>query len=336
MLIKRPAKQTDRRDSTCETVLGILTSGRQAAAGRYSAGTQDRQRGQKSCSANWKHELWQRKIWVKPEQIWDKPPSSGCTKSAKEHPLRHRPPAATAVRGKRLTELDRRFIMQTVAGLPCNNSTKNRCPYPCHFEQAVREWEWLDSAPKLTLYREPKSVSFDKPVKAQKLLGTYWPPLSATTGLAAFSVSTGLRQRNALDLKWEQVDLARRTAWINADQAKGEQSPFRSTKPHSTFYSAGREILCMCLPKPTAKGCVSAAPDMEKLPKRAGHQRNFQWHDLRHARSDRLIQRGVDNGVEGNGRLEAPRWWSATPTCHPSICWNTRIFWTQFGHSRRN
>lgn len=48
--------------------------------------------------------------------------------------------------------------MQTVAGLPCNDSTKNRylALIRAILNKAMREWEWLDSAPKLTLYREPK------------------------------------------------------------------------------------------------------------------------------------------------------------------------------------
>lgn len=39
--------------------------------------------------------------------------------------------------------------------------------------------------------------------------------------LAEFSVHTGLRENNALGLRWDQVDLKRRVAWFYADQMKG-------------------------------------------------------------------------------------------------------------------
>lgn len=40
--------------------------------------------------------------------------------------------------------------------------------------------------------------------------------------LAEFSVHTGLRENNALGLRWDQVDLGRRVAWFYADQMKGK------------------------------------------------------------------------------------------------------------------
>jgi hypothetical protein len=42
--------------------------------------------------------------------------------------------------------------------------------------------------------------------------------------LVKFSLSTGLRKRNATELEWSQVDLLRNVAWIQVDQAKGRKS----------------------------------------------------------------------------------------------------------------
>ena len=36
--------------------------------------------------------------------------------------------------------------------------------------------------------------------------------------------SPGLRQANVLQLQWPDVDLARRTAWVHADEAKGREA----------------------------------------------------------------------------------------------------------------
>lgn len=38
--------------------------------------------------------------------------------------------------------------------------------------------------------------------------------------IARFAVFTGLRENNVLDLQWSQIDMARRVAWIHADEAK--------------------------------------------------------------------------------------------------------------------
>jgi integrase len=38
--------------------------------------------------------------------------------------------------------------------------------------------------------------------------------------IAEFSVATGLRENNALGLRWDQMDLRRRVAWFYADQMK--------------------------------------------------------------------------------------------------------------------
>lgn len=39
--------------------------------------------------------------------------------------------------------------------------------------------------------------------------------------LAEFSIATGVRENNALELEWTQVDLGRAVAWFYADQMKG-------------------------------------------------------------------------------------------------------------------
>ena len=42
--------------------------------------------------------------------------------------------------------------------------------------------------------------------------------------MAAFSLQTGLRAANVTGLTWEQVDLARKLAWIHPDQAKARKA----------------------------------------------------------------------------------------------------------------
>lgn len=41
--------------------------------------------------------------------------------------------------------------------------------------------------------------------------------------IAAFAITTGLRQANITHLRWDQIDLARRVMWIHPDQSKSGQ-----------------------------------------------------------------------------------------------------------------
>ena len=42
--------------------------------------------------------------------------------------------------------------------------------------------------------------------------------------MAAFSLSTGLRRANVTGLRWDQVDLDNRRAWVHPDQAKARKA----------------------------------------------------------------------------------------------------------------
>jgi integrase len=53
--------------------------------------------------------------------------------------------------------------------------------------------------------------------RLHKLLEIESPTLA---DLAAFSVATGVRENNALELRWDQMDLRRRVAWFYADRMK--------------------------------------------------------------------------------------------------------------------
>ena len=42
--------------------------------------------------------------------------------------------------------------------------------------------------------------------------------------LTRFALATGLRQANVQALRWADVDIERRTAWVHADEAKGGEA----------------------------------------------------------------------------------------------------------------
>jgi len=116
--------------------------------------------------------------------------------------------------------------------------------------------------------------------------------------MVRFSLSTGLRQRNVLELQWNQVDLKRRIAWIHPDQAKARRGiavPLNADAivvlrqqqgKHSSrvFTYQGRPV----------KQVNTAA--WKKALARAGIT-DFRWHDLRHTWASWLVQAGTPLNV---------------------------------------
>ncbi len=103
--------------------------------------------------------------------------------------------------------------MAAVAGFTCQNSTKNRylALIRAILNKAADEWLWLEKAPKVSLYREPKRrIRWLTPHEANRLIEAL-PEYMAD--MVVFSLATGLRQSNVLRLQWSQLDLSRNVAW---------------------------------------------------------------------------------------------------------------------------
>lgn len=82
--------------------------------------------------------------------------------------------------------------------------------------------EWIDRVPAIKLLDEgEQDPRFLTREEAQALLVELPPHLAAA---ARFSLATGLREQNALRLPWNQVDMARRVAWVKSTEAKAKQA----------------------------------------------------------------------------------------------------------------
>lgn len=158
--------------------------------------------------------------------------------------------------------------------------------------KASNEWEWIDKAPQVKLYKESKRrVRWLTPEQANCLLSEL--PMHLRDP-ALFALSTGLRQANVLKLAWEQVDLNRKTVWIPADKAKGQEDIHVSLSqlsvellqrqvgkhPERVFTYAGRPLVQF------------SSKTWQRALKRAGIE-NFRWHDLRHTWASWLVQSGT-------------------------------------------
>lgn len=80
---------------------------------------------------------------------------------------------------------------------------------------------WLQATPNLAKRRPP-------PARTRFLSRVEWSALHAKLPahlrpLCSFALATGLRAENVLRLPWANVDLERRAAWVEAEDAKGRQ-----------------------------------------------------------------------------------------------------------------
>ena len=113
---------------------------------------------------------------------------------------------------------------------------------------------------------------------------------------AEFTLATGLRENNVLNLEWRQIDLQRRVAWLHADQTK-------QAKPLGVpLNDAALAILASRSGE--NKTYVFAHPDsglpLYKASNRAWYTalrkaklKGFRWHDLRHTWASWAVMSGV-------------------------------------------
>lgn len=64
-------------------------------------------------------------------------------------------------------------------------------------------------------------VRWLKPYEAKKLINACSEPLKS---VVEFALATGLRRSNIINLQWQQVDIARRVAWIPSEESKSGQA----------------------------------------------------------------------------------------------------------------
>jgi integrase len=153
-------------------------------------------------------------------------------------------------------------------------------------------WEWLDKAPKVTMFKEPQGrtrfLTIDEVHRLLKELPEH------LQDMVMFTLSCGLRYSNVLKLEWSQVDLKASHVWVAASNSKNGKAlsiPLNAqaiavlTKqigkhPQLVFTKGGKRIA-------RANGRVWRNALM-----RAGIK-DFRWHDLRHTWASWAVQNGV-------------------------------------------
>ena len=154
------------------------------------------------------------------------------------------------------------------------------------------EWEWLEKAPSVRMYKEAKRrVRWITPEQVQTLLGEL---PKHQVDVVLFALATGLRQSNVVKLEWSEVDLQRGVAWIHADQAKAGKDI------HVSLNSVAQEVIARQVGKHSVRvftykgrpfGWANTKGWRDAL-KRARIE-DFRWHDLRHTWASWHAQNGT-------------------------------------------
>jgi integrase len=202
-------------------------------------------------------------------------------------------------RGKYLEELTRPVIMRIAEKKKAESSPSRANRYlaliRAILNRAVRIWEWLDKAPALTLYREPKvRVRYLTTPEIHRLMSELPEHLKP---VFQCSIMTGLRRSNILNLRWDQVDFVRRQIVIDGSEMKAGQTHVVPMSPSLiqllmqqidrhpvyVFTRYGRKITWF---ERAWRGALA----------RAGIT-NYRWHDNRHTWASILRQAGISLDV---------------------------------------
>lgn len=270
---------------------------------KQSARTTDKQEAQK-LHDKLKHELWRiEQLGEKPNKSWDEAALRWIQEKQHQKKSIHsdigRLRGLPELRGILLKHMSRDVIMGIIGQKDCSNSTKNRyiALIRAILNRACHEWNWLDSVPKLSLYREPKRrIRWLTSEEAERLLQALPEHLA---DMAAFSLATGLRQSNVFQLQWSQVDLTRSVAWIHANESKSNRAigvALNQTAINTIKKQLGRHHQFV-FTNPNGKPIKSLNTQAWKKALTQAGISNFRWHDLRHTWASWLVQSGVPLAV---------------------------------------
>lgn len=86
------------------------------------------------------------------------------------------------------------------------------------FKAAANDWGWIKAAPviktKKPISKRTRWLTRDE---AERLIDCIPESIKP---LVIFALATGLRRSNIIDLEWQQVDMQRKVAWVNPENAK--------------------------------------------------------------------------------------------------------------------
>ena len=204
------------------------------------------------------------------------------------------------LRGKTLDQIDRSVVDRIVTKhITSSDRTKDLyvALIRAIFRRAVREWEWIETAPTFKTYCTAGNirVRWITETQAQTLL-TVLPEHQRK--VVMFALSTGLRQGNVLGLTWGQVHLDRRMAMIEHDDMKNGEAlgvPLNDIAMAVLLRQQGKHETNVFTYR--GKPLLSANTQVWRNALVKAGISNFRWHDLRHTWASWLRQNDVPTWV---------------------------------------
>lgn len=202
-----------------------------------------------------------------------------------------------------LAEITPRLIVEYknqlfAAGLASASVNRHLATLKKAFNLALREWEWCQRNPVLSVSMERESNGRDRWLTLDeegRLLAACAPWLR---DVVQFALGTGMRMGEILALSWRGVDLTRRTVMV-----------FQSKNGERRTIPLNQTILALLKERGTLRSLSTdlVFPSKAHTPLESGHLRrsfrlalrkagieDFHFHDLRHTFATRLVQAGVE------------------------------------------
>ncbi|WP_420885102.1 integrase [Arsenophonus nasoniae] len=170
---------------------------------------------------------------------------------------------------------------------------------------AANDWGWMKTAPVIKTNKPvSKRIRWLTREEANRLIDCMPESIKP---VVIFALSTGLRRSNIIDLEWSQVDMQRKVAWINPENAKAGKAigvALNDTACKVLKGQIGKHSRWVFVhTKAANRADGTKTPAIRKMRvddntgwllglKRAGID-NFRFHDLRHTWASWLIQSGV-------------------------------------------
>jgi integrase len=191
-------------------------------------------------------------------------------------------------RGRGLRTITRDEVAQALESKP-TPATKNRYMATLRglMYLAWREWEWISGCPKFRGYKEPAGrIRWITREEAQRLVDVMPERLKAPAKIALL---TGMRQSNVFGLKWEQINLQTKVAWVKGEDAKAGKPipvPLNHEAVEVLKGQIGKDLIYVF------PGVKLHSEVWAKTLQKAGIT-NFTWHDLRHTWASWHVQAGT-------------------------------------------
>lgn len=173
----------------------------------------------------------------------------------------------------------------------------------------ANDWGWIKTAPVIKTKKPvSKRIRWLTRDEAERLIECMPESIKP---VVIFALATGLRRSNILDLEWQQVDMQRKVAWVNPENAKAGKAigvALNDTACRVLRDQIGKSskwVFVHTKPKHRPDGTVTPAIRKMRVDdnqawniglRKAGIE-DFRFHDLRHTWASWLIQSGVPLSV---------------------------------------